>query len=128
MGSRKMFHCMCIKTCGFSTMVHHLILLVWFEVRGHLDQRFGQTWIGHGGPIAWPAYLPNLTQLDYFLWGHMKSLVYETPVNSEEDLLAWVMAAADVEPQGIGHHVYKSMVGKYRVCVEVAGCHIEPFL
>ena len=65
-------------------------------VQGHLDQRFGQMWTDRGGPIAWPARSPDLTPLDYFLWGHMKSLVYETPVDSEEDLLARVMAAADM--------------------------------
>ena len=32
MGSWKMCHCMCNKTCDISMMVHHFILLVWFEV------------------------------------------------------------------------------------------------
>ena len=41
-------------------------------------------------------------------------------VESEEDLLAWVMAAADVVLPGIGDRVYQNMVQKYRVCVEVA--------
>ena len=31
-GSWNMCHCMCVKTYGFSTMAHHLILLVRFEV------------------------------------------------------------------------------------------------
>ena len=61
-------------------------------VRGHLDQIFGEMWIGHDSLTAWPACLPDLTPLDYFLWGHMKSLVCETPVESEEDLLVQVMA------------------------------------
>ena len=39
-----------------------------------------------------------------------------------------VMVAADVGPQGIGDRVYKNMVRRYRVCVEVGGRHIEPFL
>ena len=26
-----------------------------FAVRGHMDQRFGQKWIGRSDPIAWPA-------------------------------------------------------------------------
>ena len=53
------------------------------------------------GPIAWPACSPNLTLLDLFLWGHMKRLVYETPADSEEDLLARVMVVVDVELQVI---------------------------
>ena len=58
----------------------------------------------------------------------MKSIIYETSVNSEEDLLARVMAAADVGLQRIGDRVYQNMVRRYCVCVEVAGRHVEPFL
>ena len=97
-------------------------------VRDHLDQWFGQKWIGHGGPIAWPACSPDLTPLDYYLWGHMKSLIYETPVASKEDLLAQVMTAADVRGSKFSDRVYQNIVWRYCICVEVIGCHIEPFL
>ena len=96
-------------------------------VRGHLDQRFGETWIDRGGPIILPQCSLDLTPLDYFLWGHMKSLVYETPMDSEEDSLAWDMAAADVGLEGIGDRVYEKMVRRSLACVEVAGRHIESF-
>ncbi|KAJ8890863.1 hypothetical protein PR048_010372 [Dryococelus australis] len=46
----------------------------------------------------------DLTLLDYFLWGRMKSMMYETSVETEEDLLARVMVAAqqiDGTPRGI---------------------------
>ena len=52
-------------------------------------------------PIAWPTRSTDLTSLNYFLWGHMKSLVYKTPADSKEDLLAHVMAAAAVGVQGM---------------------------
>ena len=120
-------------------MCHSMCVQTWFQhdgapphftraVRGYLDRRFGQTWLDRGDPIDWPARSPDLTPLDYFLWGHMKSLVYETPVDSEEDLLARGMTAADVGLQGIGDRVYRNMARRYVVCVEVAGRHIEPFL
>jgi hypothetical protein len=47
-----------------------------------LDRRYPDSWIGRGGPINWPASSPELTPLDYFLWGHMKNYVYREPVNS----------------------------------------------
>uniref|UniRef100_A0A2H1V4P8 SFRICE_034143 n=1 Tax=Spodoptera frugiperda TaxID=7108 RepID=A0A2H1V4P8_SPOFR len=31
------------------------------------------------GPIPWPARSPDLTPMDFYLWGHMKSLVYNEP-------------------------------------------------
>ena len=40
--------------------------------------------------VPWPALTPDLTPLDSFMWGGMKSVVYGTPVMSEEDLLAQV--------------------------------------
>ncbi|KAJ8893412.1 hypothetical protein PR048_006003 [Dryococelus australis] len=39
---------------------------------------FALEWIGRGGPISWPARSPDLTPLDYFLWGHIKDVIYET--------------------------------------------------
>lgn len=77
-------------------------------VRAHLNETFGGRWIGRGGPVAWPPRSPDLTPLDFFLWGHMKSLVYETPVDSEEQLVARILAAAqDVQNRpGIFERIY----------------------
>jgi hypothetical protein len=38
-------------------------------------------WIGSGGPTAWPPRSP-----DFHLWGHLKTLVYATPVNDIKTL------------------------------------------
>ena len=54
--------------------------------------------------------LADLTPLYYFLWDHVKSLVYESPVDSEEDLLARVMDTADVGLQAISDSVYVGTV------------------
>ncbi|GFU89685.1 transposase-like protein [Trichonephila clavipes] len=58
------------------------------SVRNHLDATCGERWIGRGGPVHWPPRSPDLSCLDYFFWGQMKSLGYETPVNSAEELVA----------------------------------------
>lgn len=55
-------------------------------VRQLLDERYPNRWIGRAGPIPWPARSPDLTPLDYYVWGHMKEMVYATPVNTIEDL------------------------------------------
>ncbi|KAJ8883173.1 hypothetical protein PR048_015013 [Dryococelus australis] len=74
-------------------------------------------------PVTSPACSPDLTPLDYFLWGHIKGVIYDTHVESEEDLLARIMAAADLELPGTS-----DCVRRYCVYVYVAGRHIEPFL
>ena len=49
-------------------------------------------------------------------------------MGTEEELLTRVMTAVDVELPGIGDQVYQDIVRRYRVCVEVAGRHIERLL
>ena len=54
-----------------------------------------------GGPIACPARSPDLIPLGYNLCGHMKSLIYETPVASEKDLLAGLWLWRMLEDHGL---------------------------
>ena len=35
--------------------------------------------IGQGGPVPWPARSPDLNPLDFWLWGHLKAMVYAAP-------------------------------------------------
>ncbi|GFY32167.1 transposable element Tc3 transposase [Trichonephila clavipes] len=41
-----------------------------------LKDTFGDRPISRFGPVNWPPRSCDLTQLDYFLWGYVKSLVY----------------------------------------------------
>ncbi|GFS78149.1 uncharacterized protein TNCV_1107611 [Trichonephila clavipes] len=50
------------------------------DVRSALDTAYPGQWIGRGGPVSWSKRSPDLSCLDFFLWGHMKSLVYLSPV------------------------------------------------
>jgi len=34
-----------------------------------LNERFPDAWIGTGGPKPWPLRSPDLSPLDFFLWG-----------------------------------------------------------
>ncbi|KAJ8874554.1 hypothetical protein PR048_025417 [Dryococelus australis] len=79
---------------------------------------------------ATPTYplLAKTTPLFYFLWSHMKGVIYETPVESEEELLARIVAAGDLGIPGVSGRVRQNMIRRYRVCVDVADRHIEPFL
>jgi hypothetical protein len=100
------------------------------EVRDHLNDTFGDRWIGRGGPVAWPPRSPDLTSLDFFLWGHMKSLVYETPIPSREDLVARIVAAgaAIQDTPNIFENVRQSIIRRYNTCILVGGRTFEQFL
>ncbi|GFY07699.1 uncharacterized protein TNCV_4095691 [Trichonephila clavipes] len=41
-----------------------------------LKDTFGDRLISRFGPVNWPPRSCDLTPLDYFLWGYVKSLVY----------------------------------------------------
>ena len=41
-----------------------------------LKTRFAERVISRNGPVGWPPRSCDLTPLDYFLWGYVKSMVY----------------------------------------------------
>jgi len=69
----------------------HFTLGMW----EYLNESFPNRWLGSGGPVAWPPRSPDLTPLDYYLRGHMKTLVYETNVDSRAALRHRIFAAAE---------------------------------
>ncbi|GFU87439.1 uncharacterized protein TNCV_3646381 [Trichonephila clavipes] len=64
------------------------------SVRNHLDAVCGERWIGRGGQCVDFSDRQTFPVWIIFFWGQMKSLVYETPVNSAEELVARISAAA----------------------------------
>ena len=66
------------------------------DVREYLNNVFPNRWIGRGGPVQWPPHSPDLTPMDYFIWGEMKCLVYVTPIDTPEELVACVAEAAAI--------------------------------
>ena len=57
----------------------------------YVEYTFPNRWRGHFGPVPWHARSPDLTHLDFYLCGHMNSLIYETPVESEMDLVGRIV-------------------------------------
>lgn len=96
-------------------------------VRQHLNNTFGQSWIGRGGPVAWPPRSPDLNPLDFFFWGHLKNLVYKTPVESQEDLLHRIVTHCEEirNNQGMLFRVQQRYLRLLRKCIDVNGAHIE---
>ena len=74
-------------------------------MRNHLNVTYPNRWIGRGGPVQWS---PDLTPLDFFLWADMKSMVYGTPVTSEEELFFYYLFTTRVSPYGyIAGYLFK---------------------
>ena len=63
------------------------------QVREWLEQKFPARWIGRRGPIDWPARSPDLTPTDFFLWGHLKEIVYKDKIKDLSDLKQTIVSA-----------------------------------
>ncbi|GFX16304.1 uncharacterized protein TNCV_4705561 [Trichonephila clavipes] len=90
---------------------NHDVQELWFQQNGAtchtacatidlLKDTFGDCLISRFGPVNWPPRSCDLTPLDYFLWGYVKSLVYaDKPQTLDhlEDNIRRVIA--DIRPQ-----------------------------
>lgn len=101
------------------------------EVREFLDIRYPNRWIGRNGPVAWPPRSPDLNPCDFFLWGYMKSLVFKTPIDTQEELIARIeQAAATVrqKPISLLRAVTEQWLRRANRCVEVNGDNFEQLM
>ena len=63
--------------------------------REFLNNNYTNRWIGRRGPIAWPARSPDLNPLNFYLWGHLKTIVYDIPVATVEVLRNRIITACE---------------------------------
>ncbi|GFV89222.1 putative DD41D transposase [Trichonephila clavipes] len=90
---------------------NHDIQELWFQQDGAtchttratidlLKDTFGDRLISRFGPVNWPPRSCDLTPLDYFLWGYVKSLVYADKPQTLDHLENNIRRViADIRPQ-----------------------------
>lgn len=93
------------------------------EVKQHLDEMFPERWIGRGGPISWPPRSPDLTPLDFCLWGWFKTEVYKVKVNNREALIQRIINTGAVlkEKQELIGQATGAVRRRSRACLELNG-------
>ncbi|GFW88719.1 uncharacterized protein TNCV_2833791 [Trichonephila clavipes] len=82
------------------------------------------------GPVNWPARSSDLSCLDFFLWCHMKSLVYTNPVDSDEALIAKIaVVASDIrEMPGVFPNARQFLFLWCEACIFAGGRSFGQFL
>jgi hypothetical protein len=97
------------------------------EAREYLNTRFPGRWIGRVAPIAWPPRSPDLTPLDFFLWGFVKDrvLVPPLPANFAELRTRITASIAEVTPEMICS-VWQDIDYRWGICRIANGSHIKP--
>jgi hypothetical protein len=99
-------------------------------VREYLNRKYPNRWIGRNGPIRWPPRSPDLTPLDFYLWGHMKDLVYEVQIYTEDQLRERIADAANQirENPEMLNSLYENWYRRTQMCINANGRHIEHLL
>jgi hypothetical protein len=91
------------------------------------EVRIKHKWIGCNGPVEWPPRSPDLNPIDFYLWGHVKSEVYSTPVTNVDELWERIVATfgAIRNRPGQLERVRESMMRCLNGCVAANGQHFE---
>lgn len=97
------------------------------DVRHWLDENFPM-WIGRAGPFPWPARSPDLTPLDFFLWGFIKHKVYETQPRDMGELIMRIREAFTLISPEMLKRVRTNVLNRVRLCIDTQGAHIEHVL
>ncbi|ERL95808.1 hypothetical protein D910_00344, partial [Dendroctonus ponderosae] len=98
-------------TCGFN----------WIELRLSNTAK----WIGRNGFQNWPPRSPDLTPLDFFLWGYIKGIVYHTLPTTSHDMKTRIRDAfKTVTPQMLSR-VSSGFEKRIYKCLEMDGQHFE---
>ncbi|GFX66352.1 uncharacterized protein TNCV_343261 [Trichonephila clavipes] len=92
-------------------------------VRDWLDIAYPSFWIGR--PVLWLLRSPDFTQLDFFLWGHRKELVYRGVVTTHMDLNVRLYAACTSVNPTVLRHMMIAIPRRAQTCLDMYGGHLE---
>ena len=98
------------------------------HVRDFLNQH-DQGWIGRARTIDWLPRSPDLTLLDFYLWSHIKSIVYSEEIASCEQFKEKIIVAFHTLKQSNTlESVHRNLIRRAEVCVLQNGQHFQQFL
>ena len=93
-----------------------------------MNEKFPGKWIGRRGPIEWAPRSPDLTPLDFFLWGYLKQKVYKTPIKDLAELRLKITEHCQlIEPETL-KSVFLNIEKRLYLMIENGGAHIEQLL
>jgi hypothetical protein len=95
-------------------------------VRQWLDNNFPEKWIGRLGPIPFPPRSPDLTNCDFYLWGHLKQIVYSHDITTDVNVLKERITNAvnSIHLQAI-RNSYNEFKKRVEICAANGGTWIE---
>ena len=95
---------------------------IWF-----LDAKFRNRWIGRNGPTPWPPRSPDITPLDFFLWGYVKDKVFSTPVPDITNLKARITDDFATITEDMLENAWRESDCRLDVLRAAKGAHVEVY-
>jgi hypothetical protein len=77
--------------------------------------------------MPWPPRSPDITPLDFFLCGYVKSNAFRTPVKRLDDLKTRIRNAISAIPAGMLHRTWQELEYCLEVLRATKGAHIEAY-
>jgi len=90
-----------------------------------LNEKFLDAWNGRGGPIPWPPRSPDLSPLDFFLWGYIKNIVYAEKIRNIQNLQERITSIVETVTRDMNQRTWQEMEFLLDVSRATNGAHIE---
>jgi len=90
-----------------------------------LRQIFGERLISRNSGFNWPARSPDLTALDYFLWGYLKDRVYVNKPKTLQQLKENIRAEIRALGPDILTRVMENVLERAKLCEAENGGHLR---
>ena len=95
------------------------------DMRAFLGENLEGHWIGRRGTHEFPPRSPDLTPLDFYLWGTLKDVVYRRKLSMLGDLHAEIRPACAATPINTSTEVAQSTAHRCNRCLASNGNHFE---
>jgi hypothetical protein len=95
------------------------------DARAFLDEHLANRWIGRRGVEEFPPLSPDLTPMDFLLWGHIKDKVYSRKPRIIGNLKATIVRECETIPHAKLRVVVEYLVPRYQRCLAQQGHQFE---
>ena len=96
------------------------------QSRAVLEQYFPNKVVSRFNTVEWPARSPDLTPLDFWLWGYLKAKVYSNPMPASlNDLQNRIVLQCRQMPQNMIVSAIQAMYERAQLCIQRRGHVVE---
>ena len=90
-----------------------------------LETKFGGRVISRNVPVGWTPRPCDLTPLDYFLWGYVKSIVYSNKPATIDELRTNIERESAAVSADLCLKIVKNWVQRLDICQRACGGHAK---